>query len=202
MAPPGERLNQSESSPLECQPLQVAEVYEAHFDFVWRSARRLGASESQVDDIVQEVFMVVQRRLREFEGRSQLKTWLFAITRRIVRAHQRHDARRNGPSLEQVGELPDASTRDGEAQLLADEDTRLLYALLDELDTEHREVFVLAELEEMTGPEIAHALELRLSNVYARMRTARMAFEAALRRHRLRHLHETSTRGMMKTRRP
>src|SRR5579859_7717464 len=66
-----------------------AEVYEDYFSFVWRSARRLGAPEASVDDVVQEAFVVVYRRLSQFEGRSSLKTWLFGIVLNVVRAHRR-----------------------------------------------------------------------------------------------------------------
>jgi len=161
-------------------------VYEAHFDFVWRTARRLGSPEALLDDVVQEVFVVVQRRLSEFEGRSELRTWLFSITRRIVRAHMRQIVRHGRASIDDLPEIADVTTPDAESRLCADEDTRLLYALLDELDDEKREVFVLSELEEMSGPAIAEALDLHLSNVYARVRVARQAFDAALRRHRAR----------------
>jgi RNA polymerase sigma-70 factor (ECF subfamily) len=164
--------------------LRIEEVYEAQLDFVWRTARRLGASESHLDDVVQEVFMVVQRRLADFEGRSELKTWLFGITRRVVRGYMRRHSRRTLTS--ETAELPDPHAASGEAQLLALEGTQLLQALLNELDEDKREVFVLCELEELSGPQIAEALDLSLSNVYARIRVARQAFDAALKRYRAR----------------
>jgi RNA polymerase sigma-70 factor (ECF subfamily) len=165
--------------------LTLAEVYEAQFDFVWRSARRLGVTSLHVDDVVQEVFLVVHRRLDEFEGRSSLRTWLFGITRRIVRDHAR-SARRK-PS-EPYGTLePSAAACDAaDARLARLEDARLLHALLDELDADKREVFVLAELEQMSGPEIATALDENLNTVYARLRAARSAFESAVTRHQAR----------------
>lgn len=166
-------------------PLVFAQVYEEHFDFVWRSARRLGVPQAQVDDAVQEVFLVVHRRLSEFEARSSLKTWLFAITRRVVADHRR-SARRK-PS-ESIGSFePAAHARyAADAQLERDEEARLLYSLLDELDADKREVFVLAELEQVSGPEIALALGENLNTVYARLRAARSAFEAAVARHQAR----------------
>jgi RNA polymerase sigma-70 factor (ECF subfamily) len=166
--------------------LVFVEVYEAQFDFVWRSARRLGVSALHLDDVVQEVFLVVHRRLAEFEARSSLKTWLFAITRRVVSDYRR-SARRK-PS-EPIGNYePEASASClADAQLARDEDARLLYALLDELDEDKREVFVLAELEQMSGPEIADALAENLNTVYARLRAARAAFEAAVARHHARN---------------
>jgi RNA polymerase sigma-70 factor (ECF subfamily) len=166
-------------------PRRVQEVYELHVDFVWRTARRLGVQDQHVDDVVQEVFLVVQRRLAEFEGRSELRTWLFGITRRVVHAHFRQNARRR----QILGGDPDAladSAASSEARCATLEGVRLLHALLDELDDAKREVFVLSELEEMSGPAIAEALDLELSNVYARIRAARHAFEQVLRRHRAR----------------
>src|SRR5258708_39968771 len=63
-------------------------LYETHFSFVWRSARRLGTPLSNLDDVVQEIFVVVHRRLGAFEGRSSIKTWLFGILADVVRAHR------------------------------------------------------------------------------------------------------------------
>src|SRR5688572_27133421 len=61
-----------------------ASVYDEYFAFVWRSARRLGVPESHLDDVVQDVFVTVYRRLPDFEGRSQLKTWIFGILRHTI----------------------------------------------------------------------------------------------------------------------
>jgi RNA polymerase sigma-70 factor (ECF subfamily) len=166
--------------------LRVEDVYEAHFDYVWRVARRLGAPAQHLDDVVQEVFVVVQRRLHEFEGRSELKTWLFSITRRVVRAHARRHARHARAATDELEEFADESAPNAEAQLAASEGTRVMYAMLQELDEDKREVFVLSELEELSGPAIAEALDLHLSNVYSRVRAARQAFEAALARYRAR----------------
>jgi RNA polymerase sigma-70 factor (ECF subfamily) len=189
VTPPARKLVtlEAEAEVLKPEPcaLVFAEVYEAQFDFVWRSARRLGVSALHLDDVVQEVFLVVHRRLAEFEARSSLKTWLFAITRRVVGDYRR-SARRK-PS-EPIGNFePEANPScAADAQLVRDEDARLLYSLLDELDEDKREVFVLAELEQISGPEIAAALGENLNTVYARLRAARSAFDAAVARHQAR----------------
>jgi RNA polymerase sigma-70 factor (ECF subfamily) len=158
-------------------------IYETSFDFVWRSARRLGVQQTHVDDVVQEVFMVVHRRLAEFEGRSQLKTWLFGITRRVVGTY--HRTARRKPT-EALGEREITAAGNPEQSYAALQGHALLHALLDELEADKREVFVLAELEEMSGPEIAHALELNLNTMHARLRAARRDFEQALARHNAR----------------
>src|SRR5262249_38050380 len=64
-------------------------VYEKYFAFVWRSVRRLGVGDSAVDDAVQEIFVVVHRRLADFEERASIKTWLYGIVLRVVRHHRR-----------------------------------------------------------------------------------------------------------------
>jgi RNA polymerase sigma-70 factor (ECF subfamily) len=165
--------------------LDVAAVYQGHFDFVWRTAKRLGVQGAQVDDVVQEVFVVVHRRAPEFEGRSTLRTWLFGITRRVVRDHFRR-ATRKPVDLVGGAEPVDDGAPDAEAELARRQGHALLHSLLDQLDADKREVFVLSELEQMSMPEIAAALDLNVNTAYARMRAARSAFEQALARHRAR----------------
>src|SRR5262245_28504253 len=65
------------------------EVYAAHVAFVWRVLRTFGLSEAQIEDAVQDVFIVVHRRLPEWEGRAAITTWLFAIARRVASSHRR-----------------------------------------------------------------------------------------------------------------
>jgi RNA polymerase sigma-70 factor (ECF subfamily) len=159
-------------------------VYQQFFDFVWRSARRLGVSESGVDDVVQDVFLVVHRRLRDFEGRSSMKTWIFGITLRVVSDHRRTLRRKGG-----LSPLPDDEVlgdhRDGPgAELEKRQAARVLHALLDELDDEKRAVFVLAELEELGAKEIADMVGIPVNTVYSRLRAAREAFDGALARYR------------------
>src|SRR5687767_4756436 len=75
-------------------PRTADEIYERYFDFVWRNVRRMGVPAEAVDDAVQDVFLVVHRRLAEFEGRSAMETWLFGILMRVARDHRRSFKRR------------------------------------------------------------------------------------------------------------
>ena len=170
----------------EREELRLEDVYDAHFDFIWRSARRMGVAEASADDVVQEVFLVVHRRLADFEGRSSVKTWLFGILVRVVSDHRRRLRRKGGldPLPDGLAAEPHASCPAEKVETLAK--VRLLHALLDQLDQDKRAVFVLAELEEMTAPEIAEALSIKLNTVYSRLRAARKKFDAALQRHRAR----------------
>ncbi|MBX3212093.1 MAG: sigma-70 family RNA polymerase sigma factor [Labilithrix sp.] len=165
--------------------LELDDVYREHFAFVWRSARRLGVGEASIDDVVQEVFVIVHRRLGEFEGRSALRTWLFGITLRVARDHRRQAARKRPEAAVDPDTLRATSPGPAEAMERA-EAARVLHAILDEMDDDRREVFVMAELEQMTMPDIAETLGVNVNTAYARLRAARQAFEAALARHRAR----------------
>jgi RNA polymerase sigma-70 factor (ECF subfamily) len=153
-------------------------VYESYFDYVWRCVRRLGVPALQLDDATQDVFVVVYRRLANFEGRSSLRTWIFGIALRVARDYRR-GARRRGPV-----ELLDDSAIDPRPGPLdsatTSEALRRVLAVLDRLDEEKREVFVLAEFEQMTAPEIADVVGIPLNTVYSRLRAARVSFESAL----------------------
>jgi RNA polymerase sigma-70 factor (ECF subfamily) len=160
-----------------------AAVYESEFGYVWRNLRRLGVSDAQLDDATQDVFLVVHRRLGDFESRSKIRTWIFGIVLRIASTYRRTAQRRHTEPLDEHVAESTLSTDD-----LTDraEAGRLLRRLLDELDDDRRAVFVLAELEQMTAPEVSAALGVNLNTVYSRLRSARRDINAALERLRTR----------------
>jgi RNA polymerase sigma-70 factor (ECF subfamily) len=165
-------------------------VYDSCIDFVWRGVHRLGVDEASVDDVIQEVFFVVHRKLPEFTGRSSTRTWIFSILLHVVRHHRRtwcrKEAARSPDAADRLDDLADPRSRGPlEAAETADS-VRLLDRLLRSLDDDKREVFVLAHLEQMTAPEIAEILGENLNTVYSRLRAARDEFEQALERHRAR----------------
>lgn len=161
-------------------------VYDTYFPYVWRSVQRLGVPAASTDDVVQEVFMVVHRRLAEFEGRSTLKTWLYGIALRVARAHRLRAHRSNAmqPLDKEQLRAPDDARPDEQAENA--EAARVVNTLLDGLDDDQREVFVLAELEQLSIPEIAEALDVKLNTIYSRLRLARAAFAEAAARYRAR----------------
>jgi RNA polymerase sigma-70 factor (ECF subfamily) len=158
--------------------------YDAHFDFVWRSLRRLGVPRALLDDAAQEVFVVAFRRQHAFEGRSSIKTWLFGIlwnrARELSRGVRRHPEEPLSDSLVLVYDAAQERT------VLQAEALRFVYRVLDELTPERRAALVMAEVEEMTAVEIAEVLAIPLNTVYSRIRLARRDFEAAVKRHRVR----------------
>lgn len=163
----------------------LAAVYEAHFRYVWRCLRSLGVYDAHLDDAMQDVFVVVQRRLPEFDGGVQLRTWLYAIALRIARKY-RDRARRDPVPLESAREShPElVLEHSGEGAALQNERLALAHAALSSLSDEQREVFVLARVEQMSAPEIASIVEAPLNTVYSRLRAARLAFEAEIARRR------------------
>jgi RNA polymerase sigma-70 factor (ECF subfamily) len=136
-----------------------------------------------LDDAAQEVFLIVHRRLADFEGRSSLKTWLFGISLNVAQHFMRTDVRRDA---QRAADMPLPAVATPQEELLHAEAVRLLYRVLDELDRDKRSVFVMAELEHMTAPQIVEATGLPLNTVYSRLRLARRDFEAALKRSRAR----------------
>jgi RNA polymerase sigma-70 factor (ECF subfamily) len=174
--------------PLTALPFE--DVYTQHFDFVWRNVRRLGVPEASIDDAVQEVFMVLHRRRADFEGRAALTTWLFRILVKVCADHRR-TLRRKSPHARFPGGAVDLDAvpagGDGPHEQVAQrEAAAILHRLLDELDDDKRTVFVLAELEGLTMPEIAETLGLNLNTAYARLRAAHKEFERAVAREQAR----------------
>ncbi len=161
------------------------DIYDEYFDFVWRSARRLGVADDTLDDAVQDVFLTVHRRLDDFRGDSSIRTWLFGIVLRTVRGYRRRCRRKPTCPLPQ-GTLADPSQRGPMEDAARTEAAALLYRFLDGLDDDKREVFVQAELEQMTAQEIAQAMGANINTVYSRLRAARRAFEETVARHRAR----------------
>lgn len=165
------------SAPDRAVEADLAEVYGEHYGFVWRSLRRLGVPDRAVDDAVHDVFVVAARRLREFEGRSAITSWLFSVAVHVAK-HQRRAIARHKRRQEALAREADATTppRDAFAQHDA---VQMLHALLDRLHDDLRHVFILMELEQMTGREVAQILGVKVATAHSRLRLAR----EQLRRH-------------------
>lgn len=155
-------------------------IFREHAPHVWRALRRLGVREADVEDVAQEVFVVVHRKLPEFEGRSTLKTWIYGICVRTASDYRRRaHVRRERPTER----LPDERHSAPQLKALEREQAR---ALLDEalaaLDEDKRAVFVLYEIEELDMPRVAEALGCPLQTAYSRLYAARKKVEAEVRR--------------------
>jgi RNA polymerase sigma-70 factor (ECF subfamily) len=169
--------------PVEPLLLQSAEaLYRENYAFVWRNARRLGATDDWLDDAVHEVFLVATRRLAEFEGRSDFKTWLFAITFRVVQRLRRDRARQQEHAArfarEAAAPIANAADESEAAQYL-----RYLLGLLPDAQ---RVVLILAEIEGFTSAAVAESLGVPAGTVDSRLRAARAGLARVVERERLR----------------
>lgn len=161
-------------------------VYRAHFRFVWRSLRHLGVPERDLPDAVQEVFVVVHRKLPEFVAASRITTWLYAIALRVASTRRRRASERQ----ELLVDPPERSQfAPAEASELADR-RALLERALDAMPLEQRAVFTLFELEGAHGDEIAALLAVPVATVHSRLRLARETFRRIVARARARETFE------------
>src|SRR5262245_38799395 len=159
------------------------EVYDNYFGFVWRNAANRGVPRSALDDVTQEVFIVINRKLPEFEGRSSLTAWIAGIVRRVVSDYLRKKGNRSaGEPLERepVAESASAEHLERKAAL------ELLDTLLAKMTDGQREVFVMCEIEGMSGAEIAAATGVNENTVWTRLRAARRIFQEGVTRQRAR----------------
>ncbi len=163
--------------------LTAAQVFKEYASFVWRVLRRLGVAESDIEDICQEVFVVIHRRLGDFEGRSSLRTWIYGICVRTASDYRRRGYGRR----ELVTETPpEQIANDNAHDELAHHQARaILDRILDALDDDKRAVFVLYEIEQLTMAEVADAVSCPLQTAYSRLHAARKLVEAGIERARL-----------------
>ncbi len=160
--------------------LSLREVFDEHAAYVYRALRHLGAPESEIDDLCQEVFVVVHRRLGSFEGRSSLRTWLYGICMRLASDHRRRARVRYERAVADPGrDLAEPSSFAPDRRTEAR--TQLLQ-LLDSLDDDKRDVIVLYEIEGLSMSEVAAALGCPLQTAYSRLHAARAKLIASAKR--------------------
>ena len=165
----------------EAIPASFEEAYRSYADTTARWAQQLGGFSVDVDDVVQEVFLVVNRQLGRFRGDARFSTWLFEITRKITANHRRRHRWRfwhtsRGAASEPAGTpLPDAA-------LERRQTIQRLYQVLDQLPEKYRTVLVLYEIEGLSTQEIAERRQLNLSTVRVQLGRARECFMKRYRR--------------------
>lgn len=157
---------------------ELANAYAEYGRYIFRVLRRLGVPDTALDDAVQDVFMVAWRRQDAFEGRSSQRTWLYGIARRVARDHRRArlQSRRHDPEVDAIhsSSSPEADTESARA-------ARRVDAVLAHMSTLLREVFVLAEIEQLPVTEIAEIVQAPLNTTYSRLRLARAKFSELIR---------------------
>jgi RNA polymerase sigma-70 factor, ECF subfamily len=156
------------------------QVYAECAPFVWRTLRRLGVREADLEDVCQEAFVVVHRRLPEFDGGASLRTWLFGICRRVASDYRRRAHIRRETA---VSEVPEGTLPPEQVEVVARRQARaVLERILEELDEDKRAVFVLFELEQWPMVEVAQAVGCPPQTAYARLYAARERVKEAVAR--------------------
>ncbi len=173
--------------PLAVAVDRLSAMFHAHYDFVWRSVRRLGVAPDAVDDAAQEVFVVASRKLDAIDPGKE-KAFLFGAAIRVAADSRRAIQRRRQSSSDGQPEPIDATPPPGD---LVDQKRarQILDDIVAQLPEETRAVFVLFELEGMTMVQIASCLELPAGTVASRLRRAREVFAAHVARLEARSTH-------------
>lgn len=145
-------------------------LYRDHFAFVWRTLRRFAVADAQLEDTAQEVFLIAHRRPGAWHEWSSPRAWLFGVARRVAADHRRgrdRHARKLAALPELDGPAPIDERLDQQQRL------RVIAEAIAALAPDRRTIYVLAELEGLSAPEIAQACEIKLNTVYSRLRRAR-----------------------------
>lgn len=178
----GSTSNQDEPVALAPSEVRLRVLFDEHFDAVWRFVRRLGVREDEVDDAVQQAFVVTSQRLSSLAPGTE-RSFLFGTALRVASQARRTERRRR---LSDVDPQKGVDTIDPAPN--PEETTALLHAreLADEvlrnMPIDLRAVFVLFEADEMSMPQIAVTLGIPVGTVASRLRRAREHFETQVKR--------------------
>jgi RNA polymerase sigma-70 factor (ECF subfamily) len=163
-------------------PRSLTELYDAYADFVYRSLVSLGVPAANAEDAMQDVFLVAHAKLATFRG-PFFKAWLFRLAFSIARNVRRSTRRADRINVVlDLDTLPDHGTQSPFDHVARAERVQLLQTLLDQLDDDKRQVFILAELEQMPQVEIAAALDVHVNTVAYRLGAARERLQQLLQR--------------------
>jgi RNA polymerase sigma-70 factor (ECF subfamily) len=168
-----------ELGPQASPRLTLEGVYQAHFHFVAHLAARLGGPQLDAEDAAQEVFLVVSRKLDTFDGSSRVTTWLYGITLNVVRSMRRRLRIRRWFEREEQARASDVPLRSVD-RVEVIEAHRIAYEILDRMSAKKREVFILAEFEDLSCDEIAGIVGTKTETVWSRLHYARQEFSRRL----------------------
>ena len=158
------------------EPANFKALYDSHFRLVWCALSRLGVRDADLMDLTQKVFLTAYLKLPEFEGRSQLSTWLWGICRRVAIAYRRSSAIRYEVMTDPITlELTSEQRTETSGEVDAGKQAAIEH-ILGKLSDSQRRVLTLYEVDELDGPEIAALLNISLGTVRSRLRYARKLF--------------------------
>lgn len=168
---------QSDSVPVE--PPTFSEIYEVHFNHVWHTLRRLGVHERDLEDSCHELFIVVHRRLSDFDASRRVKPWLTGIAYRVASDYRRRARHRREIVKDDIAAVDHRRSPEDDAS--ATEARALVMRGLEEVPLDQRIVFIMHDINKVSIPEIAAELDVSPNTLYSRLRLAREKFTAAVR---------------------
>jgi RNA polymerase sigma-70 factor (ECF subfamily) len=161
---------------------EVQAIYEQHGRFVWLSLQRLGVRPADLDDVAQDVFMIVYRRIGSFDRTARVTTWLFGICMRVAANYRRRRRWRREVLSNVVADDRPALAVAADDLLARREEQEMAERALARLDVAKRATFVMFEIETLSCQEIADLMNVPLGTVYSRLHAARRELEKALTR--------------------
>lgn len=182
--PPSIELFVSHLRLLQSPPSRVTpdeaclEAFQAEFDYIHRTLRRLGTSPSETDDLAQEVFLVLHKCWSAYDSGRPLRPYLFGIAFRIAAAHHRKRKREVPFEIIEV-----SATDPGPDEALQTKQARaLVLAALEHIPLPRRAVLVMHDLDGVPVEDVASVLGIPRFTAYSRLRKARRELESAVRR--------------------
>jgi RNA polymerase sigma-70 factor, ECF subfamily len=169
------------ASPANLASFAFRALFDAEFRYVWNTLRYLGVRPPDVQDVGQEVFLTVHRKLSAGEVPRSTRSWLFALCYSAASNYRQLARHRREALHDDVPEAPD-SAQSVETHLASREESARVAAVLDALELDRRSVLVSHDMDGIPVPEIAEALGIPLNTAYSRLRLARRDFVAAARR--------------------
>jgi RNA polymerase sigma-70 factor (ECF subfamily) len=148
-------------------------LFDRHGASVRRLLSRLGASELEVDDLVQDTFLDSIVAAARFEAGASVRSWLFGIAVIVWRRHRRSVVRMVQRIQRWAAQRVDAKVATPDEQLLWSEAARRGERALSRLSPKKRDAFVLVVIEELSGDEAAVALGVPVATVWTRVHYAR-----------------------------
>lgn len=161
-------------------PEEFQRLYQAEFDYVWNTLRRLGVGDANREDLCHDVFVTAWRKLKDYDPTRPLKPWLFGIAYRVAsdfrqRAYQHREVSDEDADSADEGMAPDEAVAQKQARAL-------VRKALEGIPIERRGVFVMHDIDGIAIPEVAASLEIPLNTAYSRLRLARKDFAEAVAR--------------------
>ena len=191
-----ERLRSGDTGALEI-------LMERYASRVFRVARGIARTDADAEEVVQDVFLALARKIEGFEGRAAIGTWIYrvatnaALLKRRGKRHQvetsleeslpafKDDGHRDGPRAYLLADWSQTPERD----LLEGETRAVLSRAIDQLPEAYRAVLILRDVEELSNEEAARILDESVSSIKSRLHRARMALREQVTRHLAPSLH-------------